>query len=134
LTLLVEIGVFGLLVFLIVLFLFMQSQNRFRSETRRLASFSDEPGTDAFAHLRDASSALGAGIFGSLGFGLFDHAWYNYRVYLMFWLILGLASATARTGRAAMARRREADLPAENTTRSAAVDFTTAPGGDQERM
>lgn len=134
LTLLVEIGVFGLLVFAAVMFLFMQSQNRFRIETKRMASISDEPGTDTFASLRAASSALGAGIFGSMVFGLFDHAWYNYRVYLMFWLVLGLASATARTGRAAMARRRESDLPAENTTRSAAVDFTAVPSGDQERM
>ena len=26
-----------------------------------------------------------------------DYAWYNYRVYLMFWLIVGLTSASVRS-------------------------------------
>jgi hypothetical protein len=33
------------------------------------------------------------GIFAFLVQGLTDYAWYNYRVYLFFWVMLGLAMA-----------------------------------------
>ena len=41
-----------------------------------------------------------AGVFAVLVQGMTDYAWYNYRVYLMFWLIVGLTSAYIRAGRA----------------------------------
>ena len=31
--------------------------------------------------------------------GLFDFIWYNYRVFFLFWAILGLACACIRVGR-----------------------------------
>ena len=39
------------------------------------------------------------GISGVLVQGFTDYMWYNYRVYLMFWICLGLTAAFARFGR-----------------------------------
>ena len=32
--------------------------------------------------------------------GVTDYVWYNYRIFLLFWLIIGLTSAIGRTARA----------------------------------
>ena len=44
------------------------------------------------------------GILATLVQGLTDYTWYNYRVYLMFWLAAGLSVAFVRYGRAELAR------------------------------
>ena len=49
------------------------------------------------------------GIIAVLAQGMTDYTWYNYRLYLMFWLICGLASAYIRNGRAMI--EAECDVP-----------------------
>jgi O-antigen ligase len=34
-----------------------------------------------------------AGVVAILVFGLFDYVWYNYRIFLLFWMIVGLGAA-----------------------------------------
>ena len=41
-------------------------------------------------------AALFAGILGVLLQGMTDYIWYNYRVYLMFWCMVGLCAAVQR--------------------------------------
>ena len=48
--------------------------------------------------LRLTAAAPLCSIAGVLLQGMTDYAWYNYRLYLMFWLICGLASAYIRSG------------------------------------
>ena len=49
------------------------------------------------AQIRIFSSSLVCGLFAVLIQGMTDYAWYNYRVYLMFWLIVGLTAASVRS-------------------------------------
>ena len=37
-------------------------------------------------------------VIASLIMGLTDHIWYSYRVFLMFWLVIGLVNAYIRIG------------------------------------
>ncbi len=83
LQILIEVGVVGLVVFLCVLVLYAQSSfSLHASETRRE---------------KLVSSALFCGILSVLAQGMTDYIWYNYRVFLMFWLVLGLGAAVRRT-------------------------------------
>lgn len=113
-----ETGLSGILVFL--LFLFFLYQSGF-TMFRRLGSrdglqtpdlspsmlrFNLESGdTDPVlgiqrgrTQLRLTAAAPLCSIAGVLLQGMTDYAWYNYRLYLMFWLICGLASAYIRSG------------------------------------
>ena len=131
LTLLVELGVFGLVAFAAVLIFFVKEQNRFRHDIRSGGQRKGLSGEGDPAMTVCTAAALRAGIFGSLVFGLADHAWYNYRVFLMFWLVLGLCSAFSRVGRTALSRRGAAALT-DNNEKSAAADFAALPD-DAER-
>jgi hypothetical protein len=44
------------------------------------------------------------GMLALLLMGLTDHVFYNYRVFLMFWLLAGVSVAQTRVGRAEMER------------------------------
>jgi hypothetical protein len=44
-------------------------------------------------------TALGAGIFAFLLQGLTDNVFYNYRIVLMFWLLIGVTAAYSRSYR-----------------------------------
>lgn len=46
------------------------------------------------------SAAGFCGVFAVLLQGVTDYVWYNYRIFLLFWLIIGLTSAIGRTARA----------------------------------
>lgn len=120
-----EMGVLGLAVFLLILFFLLQSVFTF---FRRLyvtkdlmllpanaGENSDVEGNGAFSvtsynkyvskaksQLRISCAAPLCGILAVLVQGLTDYAWYNYRVYLMFWLVLGLTSAYVRSGNSMM--------------------------------
>ena len=39
-----------------------------------------------------------AGVAALLVMGLFDHVWYNYRIYMLFWTVMGLVTAQLRVG------------------------------------
>ncbi len=112
-----ELGIIGLLVFIVFLFLLYQAAFTlfFRLSGGCTLIAPDlsggmlrqnlEEGLDS-AHemsrsrvqLRISTAGPLCGIFAVLVQGLTDYAWYNYRLYLMFWLVCGLASAYARNG------------------------------------
>ncbi len=112
LQLTIDLGIMGLVAYLIFLFLLYQSGFTF------FATLSDEGlllpetlggtlpmGTDTNqnirktrAELRIQAAAPLCSILGVLAHGMVENIWYNYRVYLMIWLVTGLASAYIRTG------------------------------------
>ena len=83
----VSLGITGLLFFFTVLLLFLRHCFSYFADSRF-----DDP------KLRFAAVAGFSGICGFLLMGFFDYVFYNYRIFLLFWLILGLTSAAIRTG------------------------------------
>ena len=108
-----ETGIGGLLIFAAVLFLLLQAvftlYRRLYTarEVHCPATMEDTAGDSTAernrqdmrnrAQIRIFSSSLVCGLFAVLIQGMTDYAWYNYRVYLMFWLIVGLTSASVRS-------------------------------------
>ena len=83
LQIIVELGIVGIVVFLLMLFIWAQScltlhKNESRSE-------------------KLLSAAVFCGILAVLAQGATDYIWYNYRVFFMFWMILGLGAAVRKT-------------------------------------
>ena len=86
-----ETGIVGLLVFVFVLILFVQNCFEFIYKTRN----------------RGEKTVVIAGmtaIAASLVMGLTDHIWYSYRVFLMFWVVIGIVNAYIRIGLAELKR------------------------------
>lgn len=80
-----EHGITALIIFIIIILLYVQSVFTFNKfETRKT---------------KLAASALMCGIIAVLAQGMTDYIWYNYRVYLIFWLIVGLTVAVRRCHR-----------------------------------
>lgn len=112
-----EIGIAGILMFLAFLFLLYQSGftlfsrlsgdcelvtpdlsgSILRQNLSEGLSVSEEMRRSK-VQLRISTAAPLCGIFAVLVQGMTDYAWYNYRLYLMFWLVCGLASAYVRSG------------------------------------
>jgi O-antigen ligase len=85
LQIMVEHGLLALILFFAVILLYVQSVFTFkRFETRKTKLI---------------VSAMMCGILAVLLQGLTDYIWYNYRVYLIFWLLIGLTVATRRCHR-----------------------------------
>ncbi len=84
LQILVECGILGLILFALVLFTFVRHNFTFYAKPL--------PTTP-----RIRTAALFCGILAVLAQGMTDYIWYNYRVYLVFWLLFGLTIAGART-------------------------------------
>ncbi len=82
LQIITEHGIVVLLIFLIIILFFAQSVFTFNKY---------EPTGKKYIPV-----AMMCGIFAVLVQGLTDYVWYNYRVYLMFWLIIGLTTAARR--------------------------------------
>ena len=82
----------GLIVFGLMLFMFVQkSLGYIRSpESHRSACY--------------VAAGLSS-VVAALTMGLFDHIWYNYRVFFLFWAVMGIAVATVRVGQTALERR-----------------------------
>ncbi len=108
-----EVGIVGLFVFLAFVFLLYQSGftffARLSDETLPLPeslSLSDVPATSDVNRnmrrlrrdIRVSAAAPLCGILAVLIQGMTDYSWYNYRVYLMMWLVCGLASSQIRSG------------------------------------
>ena len=74
------------------------------------------------SQLRISCAAPLSGIFAVLVQGMTDYAWYNYRVYLMFWLMTGLTAAYARSGRSMLME------PKANEEDRAALDLPYLTG------
>ena len=88
LQILIEIGLTGLLVFLLILFL----------HARETLSFCRDVETLPLSY-RLLNAAGFCGIVSMLVQGMTDYVWYNYRIFCLFWLILGLMSALRRVAR-----------------------------------
>ena len=153
-----ELGIIGLLVFVVFLFLLYQSGFTLFS---RLAGDSDlstpdlsgsllrrnlSEGLDlrrelerSKTQLRLSTAAPLCGIFAVLVQGMTDYAWYNYRLYLMFWLVCGLASAYARNGSSQIrtsytntSEHFSADFPLDTGTKKKKVNTEPERTGDTE--
>ncbi len=114
-----EMGICGLLVFIAILFFLCQSLFTLCRDLRDCGKVSllelrdrekgSLSGSDfnrmtrrTRTQLRITCAAPLAGVFAVLVQGMTDYSWYNYRVYLMFWLMVGLTSAFIRNGRSMM--------------------------------
>ena len=84
LQILLELGILGLLVFLIIIFMFTQKCFVGIKESRR--------GSKS----RLMTSAGLASVCGALVTGLTDHTFYNYRVFLVFWVFVALTVALTK--------------------------------------
>ncbi len=83
LELAVELGIMGLLVFAIIMFMILQ---------RGLGCIKHNL-SDAVT-VTSVSAAL-SGFVAALVHGMFDHVWYNYRVFFVFWVVAALMCAFA---------------------------------------
>jgi len=110
---LAELGIFGFAALLLVFFFLLQSNCRYFYELHRFTEAvksgvirprgksGEKIGVGEkrrFAAMRRWAWAPFSGVAAALVFGLTDYPWYNYRVYLMFWLVLALSSAYVRLG------------------------------------
>ncbi len=108
-----ETGLFGILIFFVFLFLLIQSATtmfaslhspyglRYLIADKKSAGYTSREAENKRIRdlMRIAAAGPLCGIIGVLAQGMTDYAWYNYRLYLMFWLACGLASAFVRSGR-----------------------------------
>lgn len=112
-----EQGIFGLIVFLIILFLLIRTSfNLFA----RMAKKSDSITDVCRYNTRLMVAGPLCGLAGVLLQGFTDYSWYNYRVYLMFWLVLGLIPALIKNADREIAVGR---VRAQNSAESASVDI-----------
>ena len=81
----VQLGVVGLLVFIAIMFFFVQKSFNGIREAER-----------ADGRARAVTVAGIASVCGALTMGMTDHIWYNYRVFLVFWAVVALVSALVR--------------------------------------
>lgn len=112
-----ELGVFGIIAFAVFILLLIQaaftlfrrlsSNNPIRTpdlseSIMRFNKQNDLTGSDAqrISKIQLRMSVIGplTGIIAVLIQGITDYSWYNYRLYLFFWLIAGLCSAYIRNG------------------------------------
>ncbi len=77
--------------------------------------------------LRLRAAAPLCGLFAALVQGLTDYTWYNYRVFLMFWLIAGLSAAYARYGARELTHIRNLNACKADTPDEAEADLPLAP-------
>ena len=100
LQILVDIGIVGVIIFVIIMFMYSQKcfvevkqcERKSKSRTMIIAGLSS--------------------IFGVLVVGLADNIWYNYRVFILFWIVLALTSSLARNN----VRERESTRVINNMT------------------
>lgn len=81
----IGLGIGGLIVFFCILFLAAQMNFEYLKNGKNEAS-------------RYFIIAAMCAILGALTMGCFDYIWYNYRVFFLFWVVLGLACACIRIG------------------------------------
>ena len=92
LQLLIEVGIFGFIIFIAMLICLLQ------------AGFTlAKKGDDKEVRLIGCGAL--AGIFAALLQGMTDYIWYNYRVYFIFWIVVGIVCAAERIDRAERAKK-----------------------------
>ena len=92
LQILLGMGIIGLVVFALLILLFAQKSLEYvkNPESHRSACY--------------VAAAFSA-VVSALTMGAFDHIWYNYRIFFLFWAVMGIAVATVRVGDTTMKRR-----------------------------
>lgn len=95
-----ETGIFGIIFFLVAIFLLARMAFSLFSRLTREDTSSLEKGYASNARLAVAGPLCG--LFAVLIQGLTDNSWYNYRVYLMFWLMIGLIPAFVKSAAATL--------------------------------
>ncbi len=103
----VELGIFALLTFFLILIFTLRNCYSIEFSANETSS-------------RHVCTASLCACIALLTNGLFDHVWYNYRVCLLFFLLLGLCSASYRTG---IAEQRQIDYQASRISNIANADI-----------
>jgi len=136
-----ELGIFGILAFVVFLFIFYQaaftlfkdlsgnSMLKTPDISEKMLRFTSDGynlgNSDKVKHgktqLRISTVGPLCGVLAVLVQGMVDYSWYNYRVYLIFWLVCGLSMAYVRCGRSLIASPTEMTAHADNTNYN--VDF-----------
>ena len=98
LQIIVEIGIFGLLVFIAAIIMYMQSNFSLYNKIQFIKRYKAD---------RLLSAAGFCGIVSILAQGMTDYIWYNYRVFFMFWLIFGLTMSIRRSSLAEWIERED---------------------------
>ena len=97
----------GIVLFVVAMFVYIQSS---------VSALKKEKD----AYLRGLILACATGVFAVLVQGLTDYVWYNYRVYFVFFALMGIGVAARRCGD--RAREKERVIIADSPT-SAQIDF-----------
>ncbi len=105
-----ELGIFGFIAFLLVIFL---SLSKCSSYLLRGAN----------REIKLVSSAATVGILAILVQGLTDYVWYNYRVFLMFWIVLAIASASVNCAESELNTNTE-DLQGGQNEKTAEIEIS----------
>lgn len=124
----VELGLAGLVIFILFFIMFIVSNFTFYKNisdsqldpSRYNSKISEK---QIKSELTLSAAAPMVGFISVLFMGMTDYAWYNYRVYLMFWLIIGLSSATVRIGRKAIERCDSSEKNNILESEKAQIDF-----------
>lgn len=85
LQILFGVGIFGLLIFAVFIFLFAQKN------FEHIKNGSKD-------NIQKMSSAAFCSVIAALVMGLFDNIWYNYRILFLFWIVAGISCAYVRLG------------------------------------
>ena len=92
---LVEVGILGLILFVALMALFFRGSFSFFDRRNNIYPYE---GREAL-RLRMLSAAGMCGIMSMLIQGFTDYVWYNYRIFLMFWMVIGFTVAIGRAVR-----------------------------------
>jgi len=94
-----ETGLIGLIVFIIAIFFIIR---QCFTAVKKVADIHNEGAmlSDDYKRLTYLTVGMICGIIAFLVMGFTDYVWYNYRVFLMFWIMCGVAVASARSVRA----------------------------------
>ncbi len=77
--------------------------------------------------LRLNAAAPLCGLLAALAQGLTDYTWYNYRVFLMFWLVAGLTAAYTRCGTSELTHIKSVNSHRQDTPDEAEAEIHLAP-------
>lgn len=92
LQILLGMGIVGLIVFGVIIFLYAQMNFEYIKNSNDISG-------------RLTMIACLCAVLGLLIFGLFDYSWYSYRVFFLFWTIMGLACAYVRVNKNEMRKK-----------------------------
>lgn len=149
----VECGIVGLLLFLIFILLLVRynctfyrkledmrqtiaatvrPQGALPSSAENRAQAMDLAVHQRITKLRMEAAAPLCGIFAVLVQSFTDYTWYNYRVYLMFWLTAALSAAYIRCGQADLSRLQDKNAQAPASRTEADLDVPLRPRENQK--